>query len=394
MVSESWCGRELDVDVTAVAHGGHCVARYEGRVVFVRHALPSERVIARVTEDGGGAFCRADAIRILRPADGRVTPPCPVAGPGGCGGCDWQHADAATQRRLKAAVVAEQLRRLAGIDRQITVEQLPLTGWRSRTRLAVDDDGRAGFRAHRSHDVVPLPESGCLIAAPGMLEAVQRRSYRPGTEIEIAMDDRGTVHVATVAGKRRRQVTGGVAVQLAAGRTWKVDAHGFWQGHSAAADAYAQVIDAWAEPDRGGVAWDLYAGSGLFASVLASKVGQDGVVVAVESNRRAVRDGQRCLADLGQLTWVQAAVKPAVLDVQPRPAVVVLDPPRKGAGRAVVTAIAAAGPRQVVYVACDPASLARDLATFGEHGYQLADLRVFDAFGMTHHVECLALLEK
>lgn len=394
MVSESWIGRELEVDVTAVAHGGHCVARHEGRVVFVRHALPSERVIARVTEDGGGAFCRADAVQILRPADGRVAPPCPVAGPGGCGGCDWQHADAATQRRVKAAVVQEQLRRLAGIDRSVDVEQFDLTGWRSRTRLVADGSGRAGLRAHRSHDVVPLPASGCLIAVDGMLDGVQRRSYRPGTEIEVARDSTGKVHVATVAGKRRRQVTGGRATERAAGRSWQVDAHGFWQVHPAAADAYAQVIDSWVSLRPGGTAWDLYAGAGLFASVLAAKVGREGTVVAVESNRRAVADGQRCLSDLAQVEWLQAPVKPAVLDVQPRPDAVVLDPPRKGAGRAVVDSIAAADPRQVVYVACDPASLARDVKTFGDHGYKLADLRVFDAFGMTHHVECLALLAK
>ena len=169
-----WTDRVLDLDVGAVAHGGHCVARVRvddgrERVVFVRHALPGERVRAVVTEDGGGAFCRADAIAVLDPAPGRVEPPCPWARAGGCGGCDWQHADGPTQRALKTAVLREQLQRLAGVERDVTVEELPggLLGWRHRVRLAIDDDGRAGLRAHRSHDVLPIAD--CPLVPPGEL---------------------------------------------------------------------------------------------------------------------------------------------------------------------------------------------------------------------------------
>lgn len=390
---QSWLGRELTVEVTAVAHGGHCVARHDGRVVFVRHALPSERVVAVVTEDNGGAFCRADAVRVLEAAPGRVDAPCEVAGPGGCGGCDWQHADAVTQRRLKAAVVEEQLQRLAGIERDVEVEQLALTGWRTRARLVADGSGRAGFRAHRSHEVVALPSSGCLIAKDGMLDGVAARRYRPRTEVEVTSDADDKIHVATVVGRRRKQVRGGVATEHAAGRTWRIDAHGFWQGNYAAADTFAQVVASWADAPAGGRAWDLYAGAGLFASVLAEQVGSDGDVLAVESNRRAVADGKRNLADLPQIRWVAGSVHKAVVAAPP-PDVVVLDPPRKGAGRKVVDAIAAARPERVVYVACDPGALARDVATFAGHGYRLTRLRAFDAFGMTHHMECVAQLER
>lgn len=155
---EDWTGRQLELEVGPVAHGGHCVARHDGRVVFVRHALPGERVVAEVTEDRHKSFCRADALEIVRADDRRVTPPCPLAVPGGCGGCDWQHAAPSLQRELKAAVVAEQLHRLAGIDTDVVVEPLepaPL-GWRSRVRLAVGRNGKAGLRAHRSHTVVQI----------------------------------------------------------------------------------------------------------------------------------------------------------------------------------------------------------------------------------------------
>jgi tRNA/tmRNA/rRNA uracil-C5-methylase (TrmA/RlmC/RlmD family) len=188
-VTSDWTDRVLDLDVGAVAHGGHCVARSEGRVVFVRHALPGERVRAVVTDDGGGSFCRADAIAVLTPAPGRVEPPCPWARAGGCGGCDWQHADPALQRELKTAVLHEQLQRLAGLPDDVlaglgaVVEELPggALGWRNRARLAVDSEGRAGLRAHRSHDVLPIAD--CPLTPHGTLPPVLARRYPPGGEV-------------------------------------------------------------------------------------------------------------------------------------------------------------------------------------------------------------------
>src|SRR3954467_6986619 len=143
-----WTGTEFEVEVGPVAHGGHCVARHEGRVVFVRHTLPGERVVVRVTEDRHAGFCRADAIEVLEASPARVERPCPYSGPGKCGGCDWQHVLPAEQRRLKAAVVREQLARLAPVDVdvdvdtdvEVEVEELPggPLRWRSRARFAVD----------------------------------------------------------------------------------------------------------------------------------------------------------------------------------------------------------------------------------------------------------------
>src|SRR4051812_49641783 len=143
-----WTGTEFEVTVGAVAHGGHCVARHEGRVVFVRHSLPGERVVVRVTEDRHPGFCRADAIEVLEPSPARVERPCPYSGPGRCGGCDWQHVDPAEQRTLKAAVVREQLARLAHVDVDVEVEELPggPLRWRSRGRVAGAPAGAPGPR--------------------------------------------------------------------------------------------------------------------------------------------------------------------------------------------------------------------------------------------------------
>ncbi|MDV6014453.1 TRAM domain-containing protein [Haloechinothrix sp. LS1_15] len=400
-MTTDWTGQRVALEIEAVAHGGHCVARSDGRVVFVRHTLPGERVLAEVTEDHGGSFCRADAIEVLRAAPGRVSPRCSLSGPGGCGGCDWQHADAATQRELKATVVAEQLRRLAGIELAPEVVALPggTLGWRSRIRLATDAEGRPGLRANRSHRVIPLGEYGCPLAVPGALDGLAGQRWEPGEEIAVAVDAAGEVHVRAGTSGAGRQLRGGQAAERAAGRQWRLDAHGFWQVHPELPDALAGVVAEDAEAPAGGLAWDLYAGVGLFAAVLAEQVGPTGQVFAVESSRRAVADGRRNLADLPQVRWRQGRVDRVMaagqegLSVARPPRVVVLDPPRNGAGRAVVRAIAASGPDRVVYVACDPAVLARDIATFGCHGYRLRRLRAFDAFPMTHHVECVALLE-
>jgi tRNA/tmRNA/rRNA uracil-C5-methylase (TrmA/RlmC/RlmD family) len=400
---ETWVGRRVEAEVGAVAHGGHCVARVGGRVVFVRHALPGERVVAEVTEDGGGSYCRADAVEVLAASPDRVEAPCPLARPAGCGGCDWQHATPEAQRALKATVVAEQLHRLAGLDVAVEVEELPggPLRWRTRQRLAVDDVGRAGLRAHRSHSVLPLED--CPISVPGVLDGVTDRAWPPGTEVESVVDDLGGRHVALrepVEGTRRVRTTwrrGGTARQHAVGRDWRLRADGFWQVHPEAADTLAAVVADWAAAPAGGRAWDLYGGVGLFAAVLAEQVGVTGTVLLVESTRSAVADAEANLADLPQVRCVADRVERVVVREQgeaERPDVVVLDPPRKGAGRAVVDAIAERDPARVVYVACDPAALARDVATFAGHGYRLTRLRAFDAFPMTHHVECVALLER
>jgi tRNA/tmRNA/rRNA uracil-C5-methylase (TrmA/RlmC/RlmD family) len=399
----NWKGRRLDVEVGPVAHGGHCVARSEGRVVFVRHALPGERVTVEVTEDKGGSFCRGDAVEVLTPSPDRVTPPCSLAVPGGCGGCDWQHASAEAQRELKAAVLAEHLVKAIGWDVPIVVEELPggLLEWRTRVRMAVAYDGTAGFRGHRSHGVVPVAH--CPITVPGLVETVAGKEWEPNAELELVRDGGGRFNSrqlgpAQMLGRRRlfprHLIAGsGEAVEFAAGRHWEMDAFTFWQVHPAAADTLASVVAEWAEMSSGACAWDLYSGVGLFASVLASQAGPEGLVRAVEQSSGAY-DSIRVLEDLPQVEVIPQKVEAALAEALdgPSPEVVVLDPPRKGAGHEVVDQIAARQPARVIYVACDPAALGRDVARFATHSYRLELVRAFDAFPMTHHVEAVALL--
>ena len=377
----------MKLDIERVAHGGVCVAHApDGRVVFVRHALPGEQVRVTVTEERR-SYLRADAVEIVTPAAARVQPPCPWAGPGRCGGCDWQHVALDEQRRLKAAVVREQLQRIGGIDREVEVEAVPGAAdglhWRTRMRLAVDDDGRAGLRKHRSHDVIAIDD--CLIAvAAARVPDVVARTWPAGSEVSIDVSSAGERAIAI--GTPDELLT-----EHAAGRDWAVPVGGFWQVHPAAAEVLAEVVRAYAEPESDDRCLDLYSGVGLFAGVVAPRVAS---VVAVESDARAVDAAARNLADDGNVTVVRDRVDRWLRRDSDDADVVVLDPPRKGAGRAVVDAIVARSPRVVVYVACDPAALARDLATFADHGYVLSDLRAFDLFPMTAHIECVARLTR
>jgi tRNA/tmRNA/rRNA uracil-C5-methylase (TrmA/RlmC/RlmD family) len=312
---------------------------------------------------------------------------------------------------MLAGVVAEQLRRLAGLDVVVEVEPVPGDqdglGWRTRVRFTTDEEGRLGLRKHRSHDVVPVDT--CPIAHPGLPAATGRRW--PGTRsVEAVVSGSGerlvviepqrhehpeiadvdAEGVVTTTGHRlhgRARVT-----EHAAGRDWRISAAGFWQVHPGAADALVGAVLTMLEPAAGESALDLYAGVGLFAGVLGERVGPSGSVLAVESHAGAVRDARRNLHDLPQVRLRHGRVE-RVLAEGPVDTVdiVVLDPPRVGARRDVVEAVVGLRPRAVCYVACDPAALARDVGILGEHGYDLTGLRAFDIFPMTHHVECVAL---
>ncbi|WP_392390581.1 class I SAM-dependent RNA methyltransferase [Nocardioides sp. L-11A] len=358
---DSMVGRRFEVEVGPVAHGGHCVARVEERVVFVRHALPGERVVLEITEGTeGDRFWRGDAVEVLTPSPDRVPAPCPYAGPGRCGGCDLQHVALPAQRELKARVVREQLLRVARIEVDVVVEAVPGDEeglhWRTRQRYVALPGGARGMRKHRSHDVVAV--DACLLEAP------DGPSY----------DVRGHAFEVTTA---------------------PGEGASFWQVHPGAPEVLVDAVLDALGPRPGESALDLYAGVGLFSRFLAEAVGPTGSVAAVEGDRTASALSERnCPGVLACGGDVGAVLADGLPDAWARADLVVLDPPRTGAKRAVVEQVVAREPRAVAYVACDPSALARDVAIFAEHGYRLASLRAFDLFPMTHHVECVALLTR
>ena len=396
-------GTEAVVEVGPVAHGGHCVARLDGQVVFVRHALPGETVRIRVTERTK-RFLRADAVEVLQAAPSRVEPPCAYAGT--CGGCDFQHVDPAAQRRLLGDVVREQLRRLAGLTWDGEVEQVQpdALGWRTRVQFAVDRGGRPGLRRHRSHEIVPVDR--CVIAHPDLPQVLARTWDDDAVEsIVSSTGDRLLVTDASISDEVEAGVDGVVArdgttrggrghvTEQVHDEQFRVTGSGFWQVHPAAATTLVDAVLEAAQVRAGDTVLDLYAGVGLFTTFLAEAAGESGTVLSVESDPGGSRDARRNLHGADTVRLVPETVERALRrgELGERADVVVLDPPRTGAKKAVAD-IAALAPRRVVYVACDPAALARDLAAFAADGYELASLRAFALFPMTHHVECVALL--
>ena len=410
-------GTLLELDVTGIAHGGISVARHEGRVVFVSDAVPGERVVARVTEDRKKSFWRADTVSVVTPSEHRVDHVWPEAALDRdpavrAGGAEFGHVALPHQRTLKHDVLVDAFSRFARTDlaevlgHDVTVESAPGDdetnglGWRTRVRLHVDEDGTAGPFAARSHTVVPV--TSLPLAAQRVQDAAPlARGAMPGASVVDVLAPSGAAGARLVIDEQKPTVV----TEVVGDRSFTVDDTGFWQVHRQAPAVLTAAVQDLVDRDRldpEGQHLDLYGGVGLLAAALGDVVGPKARITSVESAARATEHAQENLAE-----WIGARAETGRVDrwlartaadaSRPelqrfRAGTVVLDPPRSGAGREVVVQIAALRPAQVVYVACDPVALARDVATFADLGYRLEALRAFDLFPHTHHLEAVARL--
>ncbi|HWF29078.1 MAG TPA: TRAM domain-containing protein [Mycobacterium sp.] len=394
---------ELTLVTGAPANGGSCVAHHEGRVVFVRHALPGERVRVRVTADRG-SYWHAEVIEVIEASADRIASLCPIAGVDGAGCCDLAFAVPEAARALKAHVVANQLERLGGY--RWTGEAEPLsdcgpTGWRTRVRLDVGADRRPGFHRYHSDELVTDLRCAQLPAGmlDGLMQACSEADLTPTAQLHVAVDDDGERHVVRTLRQGKRTATKVVqgsyeAVQRVGTRSWRVPVTAFWQAHRDAAGVYSSLVADWAQAGAAMTVWDLYGGAGVFAAVLADAVGESGRVLTVDTSRAGTRAARAALVDLPQVDVVTDSVRRALTMQESSADVAVLDPPRSGAGRDVVDLLAAAGVPRVVHIGCEAASFARDTGLYLSHGYLVEKLKVFDAFPLTHHTECVALLTR
>ena len=390
------------VRVERPAAGGGVAHVPDGRVAFVRGALPGELVEVTLLP-GTTAFARAIAGRVIESSPQRVTPPCAYAVAGGCGGCDLQHADEPLQRSWKAAVTHDQLRRIAGLDLEVAVTAPPAPARASRTRLrcAVDRSGHLALRGWRSHRRVALDACWLLDdrARPAFdttwsrARQVEVRAIGDGEPFAVVWPASGRgPYGADLAG--RRLATRPVSHVAVAGWDFVVGATSFWQAH---VDAPALLVDRVLRASGAGPGdrvVDLFSGVGLFSVPLASRVGPTGTVIAVESAGAAVADARRNAAAYPAVSVSRARVAPDLVEqIVLAHDIVVVDPPRTGLPRGVAAAIARGRPRRVVYVSCDAATLARDLREFLATGFVLVSLEILDLFPMTEHVELVALLD-
>ena len=386
-------GDRIEVTIEKVAHGGHFIARHKGAVIFVRHAIPGEVCIIELTSIGK-SFNRADVVSVQTPSDFRVITPCKFSGSDGCGGCDFQHISEEYQRTLKSQVITEQFARIAKMDITVDVEKISeTTKWRTRAIATTDSNGKLGFYKSRSNTVIPVTD--CLICVDEIgISELSQKALKADHRVEVSASNTGerTIALANAGAKERARVTQGPAVlhEKVLSKVLEVSHESFWQSHKMAPDVLTKAVLDFGNFRQGEHVLDLYGGVGLFTAAILEAVGENGHVELIEGSKSATSDASRNFAadsNVKVITGDVAKHLPRISNAD----VIVLDPPRDGAGKEVIAQIARMRPRAIIYVACDPAALARDSAYLADHSFSLVNIRAFDLFPMTHHIECVAL---
>ena len=380
-------GDRITVEIGPVAHGGHFIARHKGQVVFVRYGITGEEAIVEITSVSS-KLARGDAIEIIKTSKDRVVPPCKYAVPGGCGGCDFQHIEISAQLEFKRSVIREQFSRLGRIEIDLDVVAVePKNGlnWRTRMDFAISKNGKPGLYSARSKEVTEIDK--CLIAVEAINDdAMFSRNWKGDDRLEVAVSSSGEKNVS----RGGRSISGPTQLHEVVGEhTYEISPTSFWQSHSAAPKVLTKLVMDLLALRPGDQVCDLYGGVGLFTAPMAEDVGDIGKVHLIESSHRATQDALK-IFDKQKNVQVHSGRVEQKLPLINRVDVILLDPPRTGAGEMVVKQMMAKKPRTIVYVSCDPASLARDAKQLEEGGYHLNHMVGFDLFPMTHHVECVA----
>ena len=380
-------GDRITVEIGPIAHGGHFIARHKGQVVFVRYGITGEEAVVEITSTSS-KLARGDAIEILKPSKDRVVPPCKYAVPGGCGGCDFQHIEISAQLELKRSVIREQFSRLGRIEMDLDVLPAePTNGlhWRTRMDFAISKNGKPGLYSARSKEVTEIDQ--CLIAVEAINDpAMFSRSWKGDDRLEVAVSSSGEKNVS----RGGRSISGPTQLHEVVGEhTYEISPTSFWQSHSAAPKTLSKLVMDLMALRPGDQVCDLYGGVGLFTAPMAEDVGDIGKVHLIESSHRATQDALK-MFEKSKNVVVHSGRVEQKLPLINRVDVILLDPPRTGAGDMVVKQMIAKKPRTIVYVSCDPASLARDARALEEGGYHLNHIVGFDLFPMTQHVECVA----
>lgn len=393
--AELTVGQRFVVTIEKIAHGGHFIARHLGAVIFVRHAIPGEEVEIEITGTGS-SFNRADVVNVLTPSPDRVSAPCQFAHRIGCGGCDFQHISLSRQRELKADVITEQFARIAKKELRIAVEEVGgALGYRTRFNAVTTRDGALGFRQARSNKVVPV--SDCRILQPEInYQELSNRKWKGDLQVEVSYSSTAERTIATGYLREESLVRTSEGPDVATYEVndfrLEVSQRSFWQSHKEAPRVLTDAVLSYAGIKAGDHVLDLYGGVGLFTSQFLDLVAETGRIDLVEGSKFATGDALRNFKNYVNVGIHTGDVE-KILPRFSKADVIVLDPPREGAGKNVVASLVSLKPRTIVYVACDPAALARDTAYLEASGYALSQIRAFDLFPMTQHIESVALFQ-
>jgi 23S rRNA (uracil1939-C5)-methyltransferase len=373
---------EITLRLDAMTYGGEALGRHDGKAIFVTGGLPGELVRVAV-EDNRARFARGRVLDVIEPSPDRITPRCQHFGfdSTSCGGCQWQHIDYAAQLRYKTAIVREQLQRLGRIPAPPVRDIIPsLAVWRYRNHVQfhATDDGRLGFQAARSHRVVPIDE--CHIIEPPLLDGLR------SNQSVVHQPDRFSLRV----GNTPDRLSGATTFHLK-DATLRVSDGSFFQVNTSLIETLIDQVQSKVDPQPADTILDAYCGVGLFSRFLAPLVDR---IIGVESNAGAVRDFRANLADFDRVEIQQGLVEEVLARLALPLHAAIMDPPRAGCGPRVIAAVVARQIERVVYVSCDPATLARDVRQLIDGGYQLIDVQPIDLFPHTYHVETVVLLRR
>jgi len=399
--------------LTGMAHGGEALGRHEGKVIFVPYALPGEEVVVEVVQDKG-RYARARLLEVVRSSPDRVEPRCPHFGT--CGGCQWQHVAYEAQLRFKEQILHDQLERIGGISKPPLKPSLGARDawfYRNHVQFHLNEEGHLGFLTLRGWEVVAIEV--CYIMHPLIEEVfraldlafpqLKRVSIKVGTrtgqkllilEMEedvipaLEVDEPLSCVEFLSDGTLLTLVGDSHIVEEVGGRCFRISAASFFQVNTAQLEQLIEVVRGYLAPEGHEVLLDAYCGVGTFGLSLAREVGQ---VIGVEESDSALADARFNAQDAEKVEFMGGRVEDILLDLV-RADVVILDPPRQGCGREAITHLVRLAPAKIIYVSCDPATLARDIKRLREGGYHLVEAQPVDMFPQTYHVEAVALLER
>ena len=380
-------GDIITLDIGVIAHGGHFIARHNNQVIFVRHAISDEIANVKITSINS-KLAFGDAIEILKPSKDRVKPPCKHSKPGGCGGCDFQHISIENQKNLKKIIIKDQFKRITKIDiNPDIISSEPSTGlhWRTRLDLAISNNGKLGFYAHKSNKVVEIDE--CLIAVKQINKSEVFNKYWNNTDrLNISVSSDKELNI-TQSGKII--LGSGKLKEIVGENNYIVSPNSFWQSHINAPYLLLQKVIQYAGIKLGDTVCDLYGGVGLFTASISKLIGDTGKIHLIERDNYCIQDAKKMFQDNKNILIHHGKVEQKLGKIKSID-VIILDPPRNGAGKQVIHQIIDKRPKSIVYVSCEPSSLARDTKILLENDYTLNHLVGLDLFPMTHHVECVA----